>query len=81
VFATAVPIDEAQAALARELNEPRGQSEMPIAQMRKHEHRSMMLCESRFEQWRESANAASFAKSRTHKCLGRYPSGELRSVR
>ena len=56
-FALAVPIDEAEAALAGELLEPRPRGKMQIGEVAEHEHRGMMLRESCREQWRNAAVA------------------------
>ena len=62
-FALAVPIDEAEAALAGELLEPRPRGKMQIGEVAEHEHRGMMLRESCREQWRRQC-AARFTNCR-----------------
>ena len=49
-FALALPIDVAEAALADEIGEARPRRQVQIGQMREHDHRRMMRCESGTEQ-------------------------------
>jgi hypothetical protein len=46
VFAAAMPVDVAEPAFAGELEKPRAKRHVQVGQMRKNEHRRMMLCDS-----------------------------------
>ena len=51
VLAPAVPVDEAEPALAGKLGKPRRRPQMQVGDMGEHEHRAMMIRESCGSQW------------------------------